>query len=62
MSLTVVFTVSWIFYMTDPEEEWKEEDGGALELYPLAEKGKLGVPATTPAKVSTPDIKDRTSQ
>lgn len=48
--------------MTDPEEEWKEEDGGALELYPLAEKGKLGVPATTPAKVSTPDIKDRTSQ
>ena len=38
--------------MTDPEEKWTEEDGGALELYPLAEKGKKGVPATAPAKVS----------
>jgi Rps23 Pro-64 3,4-dihydroxylase Tpa1-like proline 4-hydroxylase len=45
--------VSYIIYLTDPDEEWTEEDGGALELYPLAEKGNLGVPANAPTKVST---------
>jgi Rps23 Pro-64 3,4-dihydroxylase Tpa1-like proline 4-hydroxylase len=25
--------VSYIFYLTDPEPEWKDEDGGRLELY-----------------------------
>jgi len=28
--------VSWIVYLTDPEEPWTAEDGGALELYPQA--------------------------
>lgn len=28
--------VSWIVYLTDPEDPWVEADGGALELYPLA--------------------------
>lgn len=27
--------VSYIIYLTDPDEEWKVEDGGALELYPV---------------------------
>ena len=27
--------VSYIIYLTDPDEVWTEEDGGALELYPL---------------------------
>lgn len=27
--------VSYIIYLTDPDEPWLEEDGGALELYPL---------------------------
>merc|ERR1719197_1678223 len=27
--------VSFIIYLTDPESEWTEADGGALELYPL---------------------------
>ena len=26
--------VSYIIYLTDPDDGWKEEDGGALELYP----------------------------
>jgi 2OG-Fe(II) oxygenase superfamily len=27
--------VSYIIYLTDPDEDWLKEDGGALELYPL---------------------------
>ncbi len=27
--------VSWIIYLTDPEDPWEAKDGGALELYPL---------------------------
>ena len=27
--------VSYIIYLTDPHEEWRPEDGGALELYPV---------------------------
>jgi Rps23 Pro-64 3,4-dihydroxylase Tpa1-like proline 4-hydroxylase len=27
--------VSYILYLTDPDETWNSEDGGALELYPL---------------------------
>ena len=34
--------VSYIVYLTDPDAEWKQEDGGALELYP-AGKGEGGV-------------------
>jgi Rps23 Pro-64 3,4-dihydroxylase Tpa1-like proline 4-hydroxylase len=29
--------VSFIIYLTDPDEPWTAEDGGALELYPLVE-------------------------
>lgn len=29
--------VSYIIYLTDPEEGWTKEDGGALELYPSSE-------------------------
>ncbi|KAJ3294342.1 hypothetical protein HK104_003651 [Borealophlyctis nickersoniae] len=38
--------VSYILYLTDPEEEWKEEYGGALELYPVVKKGTPGVAPT----------------
>ena len=27
--------VSYIIYLTDPDDEWEEKDGGALELYPI---------------------------
>ena len=27
--------VSYIIYLTDPDDEWLKDDGGALELYPL---------------------------
>ncbi len=30
--------VSYIIYMTDPDDPWVEEDGGSLELYPLDPK------------------------
>ena len=42
--------VSYIIYLTDPDEPWTAEDGGALELYPLASEGSLGVPSTVPSK------------
>jgi hypothetical protein len=29
--------VSFIIYLTDPDDPWTAEDGGALELYPLVE-------------------------
>lgn len=33
--------VSYILYLTDPELEWTEADGGALELYPIGpDKGE----------------------
>lgn len=30
--------VSFIIYLTDPDDPWKMEDGGALELYPRSEE------------------------
>jgi Rps23 Pro-64 3,4-dihydroxylase Tpa1-like proline 4-hydroxylase len=30
--------VSYIIYLSNPEEEWKAEDGGAVELYALDKK------------------------
>lgn len=44
-------TVSFIIYLTDPDETWEEADGGSLEIYPLSEEGKLGSPAVAPIKV-----------
>jgi hypothetical protein len=32
--------VSYIIYLTDPDEPWREEDGGALELYPCVDGGR----------------------
>lgn len=29
--------VSYIIYLTDPDDEWKAREGGALELYPIDE-------------------------
>jgi len=46
--------VSFILYLTDPDEGWSEEDGGGLELYPLEQEGGLGVPDVHPSKVIAP--------
>ena len=50
--------VSYIIYLTDPEEDWVESDGGALELYELEKEsiinrgtehgGDQGVPVPAP--------------
>ena len=37
--------VSYIIYLTDPDDPWTAEDGGAVELYPLDE---ASVVSTTP--------------
>ncbi|KAF8057154.1 Ogd [Scenedesmus sp. PABB004] len=39
--------VSFIIYLTDPDNPWTAADGGALELYPLVE-GKPHTPDVTP--------------
>ncbi|EFJ40470.1 hypothetical protein VOLCADRAFT_108132 [Volvox carteri f. nagariensis] len=39
--------VSYIIYLTDPDDPWVPEDGGALELYPLVE-GQEHTPAPAP--------------
>eukprot|EP01039_Chlorochromonas_danica_P008261 gene8261-9110_t len=54
--------ISFIIYLSDPDEEWKEEDGGALELYPLdgssvvftPEAGPQGIPVAMPTKSILP--------
>ncbi|KAI7901118.1 Oxoglutarate and iron-dependent oxygenase degradation C-term-domain-containing protein [Cokeromyces recurvatus] len=43
--------VSYILYLTDPEDPWQPKDGGALELYPVIEKG---IPATEPTVIIPP--------
>jgi Rps23 Pro-64 3,4-dihydroxylase Tpa1-like proline 4-hydroxylase len=43
--------VSFILYLTDPDERWDPKDGGALELYPVIRKG---IPATEPTVVIPP--------
>ena len=51
--------VSYIIYLTDPDEEWLDTDGGALELYPLESTVTIhqedlqplqGIPSCIPAK------------
>ncbi|KAG2438215.1 hypothetical protein HYH02_010917, partial [Chlamydomonas schloesseri] len=39
--------VSWIIYLSDPDDPWTAEDGGALELFPL-EGGDKHTPAPNP--------------
>ena len=46
--------VSYIIYLTHPDEPWTEADGGALELYPLEKEGEIGVPSTIPCKSILP--------
>jgi Rps23 Pro-64 3,4-dihydroxylase Tpa1-like proline 4-hydroxylase len=45
--------VSFILYLTDPDAPWRAEDGGALELYPLA-AGGAAAPAPAPAATVLP--------
>ena len=52
--------VSYIIYLSDPDDEWKVEDGGALELYPLESSSSIdrgidyggiqGIPEALPTK------------
>ena len=42
--------VSYILYLTDPDQPWDPKEGGALELYPVIKKG---IPASEPT-VSIP--------
>ena len=47
--------VSWILYLTDPDEEWDvATEGGGLELFPLAVPGAAGTPSPRPATVLPP--------
>lgn len=43
--------VSYILYLTDPDQPWQPKDGGALELYPVVEKG---IPAVEPTVIIPP--------
>lgn len=43
--------VSYILYLTDPDEAWDPKYGGALELYPVVEKG---TPDVEPSVVIPP--------
>lgn len=40
--------VSFIIYLTDPDEPWTAADGGALELYPLEKEPEIGSRPPTP--------------
>eukprot|EP00192_Tetraselmis_astigmatica_P003656 CAMPEP_0117653098 /NCGR_PEP_ID=MMETSP0804-20121206/3004_1 /TAXON_ID=1074897 /ORGANISM="Tetraselmis astigmatica, Strain CCMP880" /LENGTH=580 /DNA_ID=CAMNT_0005459239 /DNA_START=84 /DNA_END=1826 /DNA_ORIENTATION=+ len=46
--------ISYIIYLTDPDDAWEEKDGGGLELFPVLEDAE-GVPDTTPTKVILPE-------
>ncbi|KAI8989494.1 Oxoglutarate and iron-dependent oxygenase degradation C-term-domain-containing protein [Pilobolus umbonatus] len=43
--------VSYILYLTEPEEDWDPKDGGALELYPVIKKG---IPDSEPTVIIPP--------
>ncbi|CAD7703036.1 unnamed protein product [Ostreobium quekettii] len=44
--------VSYILYLTDPDDAWQPEDGGALELYPANKE--TGEPLVRPSKLIYP--------
>ncbi len=46
-------SISYVIYLSDPEDEWTKEDGGCLELYPEM-KGTPGVPAMIPTTTIVP--------
>eukprot|EP00698_Gefionella_okellyi_P024849 TRINITY_DN8881_c0_g1_i1.p1 TRINITY_DN8881_c0_g1~~TRINITY_DN8881_c0_g1_i1.p1 ORF type:complete len:559 (-),score=130.78 TRINITY_DN8881_c0_g1_i1:544-2220(-) len=43
--------ISYIIYLSDPDDEWTAEDGGALELYPSV---SLGTPDVIPTRCIVP--------
>lgn len=43
--------VSYILYLTDPENPWEPKEGGALELYPVLKKG---IPDVEPTVIIPP--------
>lgn len=45
--------VSFIIYLTDPDEEWTAADGGALELYPLDKSSIVTPQLSTQSSIST---------
>uniref|UniRef100_A0A7R9YSB2 Fe2OG dioxygenase domain-containing protein n=1 Tax=Chlamydomonas euryale TaxID=1486919 RepID=A0A7R9YSB2_9CHLO len=47
--------VSWIIYLTEPDEPWTAADGGALELYPQ-EEGVAHTPAVDPTVSHLPEF------
>ncbi|KDD76613.1 hypothetical protein H632_c160p0, partial [Helicosporidium sp. ATCC 50920] len=47
--------VSYILYLTDADEPWTAEDGGALELYPQEPPGS-GLPGLTPETTLLPSF------
>ncbi|GFR40250.1 hypothetical protein Agub_g822 [Astrephomene gubernaculifera] len=47
--------VSYIIYLTDPDDPWVEADGGALELFPLVE-GQEHTPAPDPTLAHLPSF------
>ena len=46
--------VSYIIYLSEPDEGWERSDGGALELYALAQAGVAGEPAVRPCAALLP--------
>jgi prolyl 3-hydroxylase /prolyl 3,4-dihydroxylase len=55
--------VSYIIYLTDPDDQWHATDGGSLELYPLDHTATIpqddllplqGVPSTIPSNTILP--------
>lgn len=56
--------ISYIIYLSDPDEEWHEEDGGAVELYPIDSKsavfhnsaGPQGIPTAAPTAKIIPQF------
>lgn len=45
--------ISYIIYLTDPDDAWKAEDGGALELYPEVQ-GAPNTPDIIPTTTALP--------
>ena len=45
--------VSYILYLTEPDEAWTEADGGALEIYGSAEGGVEGAPSVPSCRPTT---------
>lgn len=53
--------ISFIIYLTDPDEPWTTADGGALELYPLDKSSITKTPSSSSAKENPRTLKPQTS-